>query len=184
MYFNNTLYLITKKAISFFYIFWNGILLKYFSFSAVNKNRFVRDLIRIFLSVISIHSLSKEVANWYDTSAAQDLIALDPNTKILKGATATEGWQCLGSVTTTDGSNKTLAELYGLSAKDLVLTGTAPTAEITSNTDVSAKCSAIRLVSDKAEVLLVATTNGKFNTNGKTYGYSKLGEGSQYTTAG
>ena len=132
----------------------------------------------------SIHSLSKEVANWYDTSAAQDLIALDPNTKILKGATATEGWQCLGSVTTTDGSNKTLAELYGLSAKDLVLTGTAPTAEITSNTDVSAKCSAIRLVSDKAEVLLVATTNGKFNTNGKTYGYSKLGEGSQYTTAG
>ena len=132
----------------------------------------------------SIHSLSKEVANWYDTSAAQDLIALDPNTKILKGATATEGWKCLGSVTTTDGSNKTLAELYGLSAKDLVLTGTAPTAEITSNTDVSAKCSAIRLVSDKAEVLLVATTDGKFNTNGKTYGYSKLGEGSQYTTAG
>ena len=48
-----------KRLYPFFIYFGTEYFLNIFSFSAVNKNRFVRDLIRIFLSVISIHSLSK-----------------------------------------------------------------------------------------------------------------------------
>ena len=140
----------------------------------------------------SLHSLSKEVANWYDTSSAQDKIALTGN-KILNGATATEEWQCLGAVLTTD-KTRSLADLYGLSEDDLILTGNAPIPIDETNVifvesfdepteigkfvidsaDFNTLCSAIKIVNNRAWVVLISTDNGKFNTNGdyRTYAAS------------
>ena len=134
----------------------------------------------------SLHSLSKEVANWYDTSSAQDKIALTGN-KILNGATATEEWQCLGTVLTTD-ETRSLADLYGLSANELVLTADYPPTGLfyeddedddaligfAGNASYVGTCSAIKLVNNKAWVILIAEEDGKFDTNGvqKTYAAS------------
>ena len=123
----------------------------------------------------SIHSLSKEVANWYDESAAQDLIALDPSKKILKGATATDKWQCLNDIVDSDGES--LFDLYGLSDTDLVRVGWIDEYTITDEGLAAepfdgSECSAIRIVNGKAQVFLSSKPGGKFDTKGRINTYA------------
>ena len=123
--------------------------------------------------VNSIHNLAVSVANTYDTAYGQDLIASSEN-KILgnipenmKGT-----WQCIGDFA-SDGrlkTNKSLAEVLGLSDTDVVLNGTVPAEDLTVEDNLKAitsvtsgpTCSAIRLKNGAAEVLLVATNGGRF----------------------
>ena len=128
----------------------------------------------------SLHSLAKEVANWYDTSLAQDMIAINQNDTILGGARVedtSEGlddWTCLTAITGTKGN---LAILYGLSDADLVLTtGYALDSDIT--TADNRNCSAIRLNNGRAEVVLVGKENGKF---GARYAFSTADSSKDYT---
>lgn len=130
----------------------------------------------------SFHSLSKEVANWYDTSVAQDQLALTGE-KIL-GTLAhidstvdyTDGeWYCLADIENED--NKNLAQLYGLSDNDVVIVAeTVPSfnsqgcAEGPYGDDI--ECSVIRINNGRAEIVLMAKENGKFDTNGRQGTYA------------
>ena len=124
----------------------------------------------------SISSLSKEVANQYDTAVAQDLIA---TTQTLT-AKATGEWKCINEV-------GNVATALDLSASDLVVTGTtisnlpiiASTGELDLANISATTCSAIRTKSNgSAEVLLVATDSGKFAVSGKVvYALSSAGNG-------
>ena len=131
--------------------------------------------------VQSLWNLAGEVANSYDTAAAQDL--LSPGTA-LQGLAADGSWKCIASITkteTVDGVEvtKTLADILELKSNDLVLSGGAvDTEDVTKST-----CSAIRLKNDGsggAEVFLLATTTGKFNISGKrVYALSSSDSGKQ-----
>jgi len=124
----------------------------------------------------SLNSLAKEVANWYDTSYAQDQIAIGTN-KILGDVNLGNGpdtsWVCLSDINGSVVASADLAAIYGLSSADLNL-GTA-LAETTTDGSIknalltTAKCSAIRLKKGRAEVLLVGNAKGKF---GARYSYS------------
>lgn len=121
----------------------------------------------------TIHSLSKEVATWYDNGVVSDEMAFGSDyVSILNGATATNDWQCLGSVmgTATGKTDKSLADMYGLTTTDLVLTGTAPT----STTPTKGTCSAIKIVDGHAEVILIGADSGKFKDKGS---YSESANG-------
>lgn len=127
----------------------------------------------------SLNSLAKEVANWYDTSVAHDMIATDANAKILHGANenVTTEWKCLFNVMGKDSgyTGKSLVDFYGLSMSDLTLDEgdepelNATTKETIAPTDQYGTCSAIRLNNGRAEVLLVAHEGGKF---GARYSFS------------
>lgn len=119
--------------------------------------------------VQSIWNLAGETANSYNTGVAQDL--LTPG-KALQGASATDAWKCLGSITTATGSTASnLAEVLDLSDNDLILTGTEPTDEaLAGNTykPTQDTCSAIKLNSSGgAIVFLNAKDGGKFAISGK-----------------
>ncbi len=125
--------------------------------------------------VQSLWNLAGEVANSYDTAAAQDL--LTPGTA-LQGLAANGNWQCIENIKSSDGKIK-LAEILELKSNDLVLSGGAvDTEDVTKST-----CSAIRLKNNGAggaEVFLLATTTGKFNISGKTvYALSTADNGVQ-----
>ena len=135
----------------------------------------------------SLHSLSKEVASWYDKTIAQDMLVTDVNKKTLGGIVVTDEWQCLRDVKNSKGQN--LAEIYGLSDDDLIIlnrTGESNVAPegIGFNLDEDSfaenvygecsecigkdvhLCSAIKVENNKAVVLLVSRKDGKFDTNG------------------
>ena len=123
----------------------------------------------------TINSLSKEVATWYDEGKVSDEMAFGSNyVSILNGATADTSWKCLGSVmgTATGKTDKSLADMYGLTDTDLVLTGTAPTSD--STTPTKGTCSAIRVVDGHAEVILIGADSGKFKDKGS---YSESANG-------
>lgn len=138
--------------------------------------------------VSSIHNLAVSVANTYDTAFAQDLVATDTN-KLLGDIpeNITTTWKCIGdsSLTSTTGSKKALSEILGLSDKDVVLSGTAPTISTTgTETEMkaitTANCSAIRLYNGAAQVLLVAKDGGKFYVaQNHTYALSTASAGGQ-----
>lgn len=121
----------------------------------------------------TIHSLSKEFANWYDTSYAQDLIAIDPNSTLLKGAKVEEsdGWKCIKEI---KGTGDNLAVLYNLSGADVKLDGTKYSGTGKPTTDT---CSSIRLNNGRAEVIIVGEPNGKF---GKRYAISTSDKSDSY----
>ena len=133
--------------------------------------------------VQSIWNLAGEVANSYNTAAAQDL--LSPGTA-LQGLSATKDWKCISSITKTtgEGSNAVtvkLADILELKSNDVVIEvtgGAVNTTDLTKST-----CSAIRLKNDGAggaEVFLLATTTGKFNVSGKrVYALSSADNGVQ-----
>lgn len=125
--------------------------------------------------VQSLWNLAGEVANSYDTAAAQDL--LTPGTA-LQGLAANGDWQCIENIKSSDGKI-TLAGILELKSNDLVLSGGAvDTTDVTKST-----CSAIRLKNNGAggaEVFLLATTTGKFNISGKrVYALSSSDSGKQ-----
>lgn len=129
----------------------------------------------------SIHSLSREIANQYDTAVAQDLIATDP---ALGNAAATSEWKCIESITDTSAANKgNLANILDLSDDDLSLGTTAPSlttnGELILTSITKDTCSAIRVnANGAAEVLLVADEEGKFAISGEVvYGLSSDTQG-------
>lgn len=129
----------------------------------------------------TINSLSKEVANWYDTSYAQDLIAIDDKT-ILGTATipVANKWYCLSEI--KDASGKSLADKYQLSDADVNVTtqadGSTDVDKLNGKENITIGknvCSAIRLNgTSRAEVLIVGKETGKF---GARYSYSTDSEG-------
>ena len=135
----------------------------------------------------SIHSLSKEVANWYENGEAQDLLTTDVDKKILKGIKVTDNWKCLVEAAVTVGTGDSavtynLFDLYGLSSTDVVKDGAVsgiPNDIPESGMSVTGICSAIRKYNGRIEVLLVANKDGKFNTNSYTYAYSQNKNGSE-----
>lgn len=125
--------------------------------------------------VQSIWNLAGEAANSYNTAAAQEL--LSPG--ILNGAVASSDWKCIGDITTTTGTSKSLADILELKSNDVVLNKTGVnTTDVTKST-----CSAIKLKNDGAggaEVFLLATETGKFNVSGKrVYALSSADNGVQ-----
>ena len=133
----------------------------------------------------SLHSLSKEVANWYDTSLAQDKLAMTGE-KILGNAIVPDDgeWHCLINI---KNGEKSLADIYGLSEKDIFMEGDIPdNVEFDKNGmadavyDGDLYCSSIRINNRQAEVFLIAADGGKFDTgwNGnKSYAISSGSNG-------
>ena len=134
----------------------------------------------------SIHNLAVSAANSYNTAYGQDLVATN---KVLGDIPEeiTEGWQCIGDFAPGKALNttKSLAEVLGLSASDVVLDATTnddkmTDEKLTVNASTgksgvtSTTCSAIRLKNGGAEVVLVAANGGRFYVAQKiTYAYSK-----------
>lgn len=112
--------------------------------------------------ISSLHTMAKEYAKWYDRVSVED--KLSNGSKLNK---ATEDWSCIKSIDTKN--------IYGLSEDDIALEGSISDL----NNINSGTCSAIRLVNGKAEVLLVAKKDGKFDANGTnvTYALSSASKG-------
>ena len=121
--------------------------------------------------ISSLHTLSKEVAKWYDRKIVEDKLSTDKDAELEK--INNNNWHCLG-----------INNSYGLSSKNVKLDGDA-TININSDgtisnvADIGNMCSAIRLVDGKAEVLLIAAEGGEFDTNSSigTYALSSASEG-------
>ena len=124
----------------------------------------------------SLHTLSKEVAKWYDRKIVEDKLSTDTE-KILTNINNNE-WYCINNV---NGVN--IAKIYGLSEKDILLNNMSGNANVVNNgfdeegrTDVSPRnndsCSAIRIIDGHAEVFLIAAQDGKFDTNGEDWTYA------------
>ena len=122
--------------------------------------------------VSTLHSQTKSFVSWYSETVAEDelldssskTIPVSGTSKIAQTAN-TDTWYCLDD-NTSIGVN--LAELYGLSDSNFVLSsngGTAPTkGNISTYTVTKTTCSAIHTTSDnKVEVILVANSDGRFN---------------------
>ena len=121
--------------------------------------------------ISSLHTLSKEVAKWYDRKIVEDKLSTDKDAELEK--INNNNWHCLG-----------INNSYGLSSKNVKLDGDV-TMKINSDgaisnvADISNMCSAIKLVDGKAEVLLIAKEGGEFDTNSSigTYALSSASEG-------
>lgn len=113
--------------------------------------------------ISSLHTLSKEYAKWYDRISVED--KLSDTKKLVKISDSL--WHCIKDIDTSN--------LYGLNEKNIKLNGTnnmiVTDGKITNTSDINDMCSAIRLVDNKAEVLLIATTDGEFDTNGSISTY-------------
>jgi len=138
----------------------------------------------------SLHSLAKSVARWYDTSVIQDMLALNQENSILHGAYIIDydgegegntDWICIDDVVSTDGSGRTLDQLYGLSRDDILINGYEGTSfdgimneegKINRSPRTNVYCSSVRLVDGRAEVFLVAARGGKFDTNADEWAYA------------
>ena len=108
----------------------------------------------------SLNSLAEEIANWYDTSYAQDQLGLGD--KILGGMPSPDKVKCLGEIEGDfDGVKKSLADIYGLSQDDLILKLTRVNF---ADGAVGNVCSNIKLVNGKAVVVLFGNEGGKFGT--------------------
>lgn len=125
----------------------------------------------------SIWNLAGSLANSYDTTIAQDLLASSPAIPVANRATGT--WACI---------NDTIAKKLDISSADVNLTGTNGVstsvpltgAKIDVSKITNTTCSAIRTNgSGAAEVLLVATTTGKFNISGKVVYALSTGSGAE-----
>ncbi len=109
----------------------------------------------------SLWELSEQVASNYDKIVAEDSIATVKTLSEAEQVPST--WTCIGSL-------GKLAEILELSDTNIVLTGEAPTGDISSDTStITASCSAIRIRNNgSAEVLLIAQpSGGKFSVSGK-----------------
>lgn len=125
----------------------------------------------------SLHTLSKEVAKWYDRKIVEDKLSTNKELVEIKD----NNWRCLRDIDTKN--------LYGLSDKNVKLSdGNATNIDVNDNTgkiinsnvdDIGNMCSAIRLVDGKAEVLLIAAEGGEFDTNSSvgTYALSSASQG-------
>ena len=141
----------------------------------------------------SIHNLAVSAANTYNTAYAQDLLETTPEDRILGDLVdeVDETWNCIGNITTSD---RKLADVLGLSENDLVLNATGDNPKIATdenraNIDNIALpcrdhilqnidntyCSSIRQKGNgNIEIILVASSTGKFNVSGKNvYAYSE-----------
>lgn len=131
----------------------------------------------------SIWNLAGSLANSYDTTIAQDLLASTPAIPVANRATTT--WTCINSTIATkldiSGDDVNLIGATGVTdIASAISTGTGE--KIISGLDtskfVSTTCSAIRINgSGAAEVLLVATSTGKFNISGKVVYALSTGSG-------
>jgi len=147
----------------------------------------------------SLHSLSKEVANWYDTAVARDQLALTGNKilgTLIDEDTDTEindgNWHCIFDLKSqnSNNENKSLGEIYGLSLTDIYHMdfGNKPVSfDINGKLDYPGPrqdeiCSSIRIVNGRAEVFLVAKSDGKFDTNGSEWAYALSSGTSAYDT--
>lgn len=115
--------------------------------------------------VSTLHSQAKSFLSWYSETVAEDEL-LDSTSKVIPVSTTqtiaqSSSWICLGALTATSGKN--IAEEYGLSDSNFILEGTAPVTEGDSISISNANCSAIRTVDNKAEVILIANQDGRFN---------------------
>lgn len=127
--------------------------------------------------ISSLHTLSKEVAKWYDRKIVEDKLSTNEELVEIKD----NNWHCLRDIDTKN--------LYGLSDKNVKLyDGDATNIAVDDNTgkitnididDIGNMCSAIRLVNGKAEVLLIAAEGGEFDTNSSvgTYALSSASQG-------
>ena len=120
--------------------------------------------------ISSLHTMAKEYAKWYDKVSVEDKLSNSVEDKLSNGSKlnkATEDWSCIKSIDTKN--------IYGLSEDDIALEGSISDL----NNINSGTCSAIRLVNGKAEVLLVAKKDGKFDANGAniTYALSSASKG-------
>ena len=121
-----------------------------------------------------LHNLAVSVAKWYDEAAESD--SLDLGNSILGDAKITDnGWHKLDKI----------ARIYGLSNEDIYYNNSSSDFEfkvdnsgkitLANNKNLEDMNSLIRINENgKAEVLLIATDNGKFDTNGTdmTYAFS------------
>lgn len=122
--------------------------------------------------ISGLHTLSKEVAKWYDRKIVEDKLSTNKELVEIKD----NNWHCLRDID--------INNLYGLSSKNIKLDGNV-TMNINSDgtisnvADISNMCSAIRLVDGKAEVLLIAASDGEFDTNSSigTYALSSASKG-------
>lgn len=117
----------------------------------------------------SLHTLSKEVAKWYDRKIVEDKLS---NDKELVEVIDND-WHCLG-INNSYGLSDKNVKLYGDAMMNINSNGT-----INNVADINNMCSAIRLVDGKAEVLLIAKEGGEFDTNSSigTYALSSASEG-------
>lgn len=123
--------------------------------------------------ISGLHTLSKEYAKWYDRINIED--KLTDGQKI--AAIPDSDWHCIKDI---DNNN-----LYGLDSSNVVLNGTASmmidetTGKITNIDNIDKMCSAIRIINNDTEVLLFASDNGDFDSNGtiRTYALSSAGQG-------
>lgn len=120
--------------------------------------------------ISGLHTLSKEVAKWYDRKIVEDKLSTDNGLEEV----IDNDWHCLG-----------INNSYGLSSKNVKLDGDATNIVVDDNTgkiinsNIKDMCSAIRLVNGKAEVLLIAASDGEFDTNSSigTYALSSASKG-------
>ena len=139
--------------------------------------------------VSAIHTSAKEIVRWWENAVAADaLITVESERQIpidmLSGTTGVQQnkWKCLDEVT---GNGKSLFEIAGLSANDLVTASGVTGATISDNlvpsgtTVTNTTCSAIRYNdAGGVDVLLVAKNGGRYYVSGKvTYGYSNDANG-------
>lgn len=128
--------------------------------------------------VSAIHSKAKSIVETYSTAYAADQLlsggSNNENAQLYGVGTIPSTWTCINDVSG-------FAKWAELSENDYVLSSTTkPSAEGIIASVSSGNCSAIMLTSsNKLEVILVATTTGKFHYGGKsvTYAYSEDSEG-------
>ena len=136
--------------------------------------------------VNSIHNLAVSAANTYNTAYGQDLVATN---KVLGNIPEeiSSNWQCIGDFAPAGAlkTDKTLADVLGVSSNDVVLTAETEADKMTDAKLVinestgksgvtGTTCSAIRLKNGSAEVVFVAANGGRFYVaQNVTYAYSK-----------
>lgn len=106
---------------------------------------------------------SQEYAKWYNEKIVEN--KLSGSNKLVK--INDNNWHCIRNIDTNN--------LYGLD-DNIKLDGTADMViedgKITNTGDINNMCSSIRLVNNKAEVILIAETGGAFDTNGSFNTYA------------
>lgn len=115
----------------------------------------------------ALHTLSKEVAKWYDETVIENKLS----TNKVEIPNVGSSWQCLGNI----------SSLYGLSPDDIVMNGAVPRYYEEEHLDaigIDRYCSAIRVVNGSAEVLLIGRPSGKYSKGGvRSYALSTDSEG-------
>lgn len=135
-----------------------------------------------------LHNLSVAVADWYNKAAESDKLGLSENIlgDIPEELSSGE-WMDLMQ---PNRDGKSIADLYNLNSKDIYLnleTGVQPSDDsfnftsegkiiildsTISSLEDALLTSSIRIKDGKAEVLLIASKGGKFDTNGKQWTYA------------